>query len=79
MRGQSLLACQEKLHCVSEVGGRGAHCDVLWAGPSGGSWAGKVPLGVWAAPGCTPDQPRIQAAPDQEPGPSAKQKLGLAW
>lgn len=45
-----------------------------WAGPLGGPWAGKVPLGVWAASGCTTDQLRIQAAPDQEPGPFAKQK-----
>lgn len=46
---------------------------LLWAGPSGGPWAGKVPLGVWAAHGCTTDQLRIRAAPDQEPGHFAKQ------
>lgn len=46
---------------------------LLWAGPSGGPWAGEASLGVWAARGCTTDQLGITAAPDQEPGHSAKQ------
>lgn len=41
---------------------------LLWAGLSGESCAGKVPLGLWAAHGGTRDQLRIQAAPDQETG-----------
>lgn len=67
VRGQSLLTCQEKLQCVSEVGGRGAHCDAAVGRTFGRTLGWKSPFGsvgsLWVhhGPAQNPSSPRPRA------------------